>query len=160
MEERIFSEDVSINRYRLEEECEKHPGVYHYWAEKLAEAKAECDDAELELSRTLASSEIALREGAEVSGKKITENGVKAALEVDAKVKAARDAVKAAFRTRYRIEAGVKALEHKKSELDNLVQLYAKSYYARPDGGPRPTGTDMASIDNRKALNSRKGEDE
>jgi len=43
--ERLFSDDIKINKYKLEEECEKQASIYFYWAEKLALAKTLLDEA-------------------------------------------------------------------------------------------------------------------
>ena len=150
---RSFAADMEINRYKLEEECERHSALYYYWAEKLAEAKIARDAAEDHLKTQLAMVEMEIRRQAEASGAKTTEASVKAQVETSPQILAAKEAVRKATGDLYKLEAGVRAFDHRKNELDNLVQLWIKSYYSRPDGGP-----DQASKTLRQKLNQGGGE--
>jgi hypothetical protein len=159
--ERTFDEDVKINRFRLEQECEEQPSKYLFWANLLADAKAEVDRLENQLRLTLAEQEKKTRFSMEEAGVKATEASVKAGVETSDAVFSAREKLQEAESVQYHLEAGVKAFEHRKSEIDNLTQLWIKGYYAKPDGGRRSV-TDDVSSDIRKDLNKdkkRKGEE-
>ena len=45
------------------------------------------------------------------------------------------------------------AFEHRKSELDNLVTLLIKGFYAAPNGGKREDASDYIQRDIRKKMN-------
>ena len=50
---RSFEEEIKINKWKLDDECESHSSLYLYWSEELATAKAEKDDAEDQLTLSL-----------------------------------------------------------------------------------------------------------
>lgn len=157
--ERDFAVDVKINRFRLEEESEIQPSLYHYWADLLADAKARADKMDDRLKLTLADTEMNLRYKADRGELeiKLTEASIKALMEQQETVQAARKNSRDAWALVYHLESAVKALEHRKAELDNLTQLWRGGYYAKPDGGKRSAGEDVAK-DMRKNLNKNKNE--
>ena len=114
--------------------------------------------AENRLKLVLAEQETAIRERASQQGEKTTEASVKAALEINPKVREVREELAGAYETQYSLEAGVKALEHRKSELNDLVVLWVKSYYSAPDGGKGLAETREGERNIRKNLNN-KGEE-
>jgi len=157
-ETRSFTADVNINKFKLDEECAKQPSLYHFWSEKLANAKAAVNDATDKLKLTESERELAYRSMTELpGGVKSTEASIKSCVETDGAVKAAKQELREAQAVQYKLEAGVRALDHRKSELDNLTQLYIKNYYSRPDGAPG-SANDTASADLRKNLNKDKGD--
>lgn len=161
MSERDFSVDVKINRFKLEEESEIQPSLYHYWAEQLAEAKTAADKASAKLKLTLADAEMEIRYAADRGELeiKLTESSAKALIEQHPKVQEARKELIAADGYVYHLESAVKSLEHRKAELDNLTQLWRGGYYAKPDGGKRSAGDDVAA-DTRKNLNKNRNKGE
>ncbi len=146
-----IKDDVKVNRFRLDEECEKHAGLYHGWAEQLADAKDAVNTADDRLKFILAERELIIRKNLEIEGAKTTEGMVKAKLETDQEVLDAREACREAAKNQYHLEAATKSMEHRKSELDNLVTLYAKAYFSRPEG--RNGVTEQVGDDVRKNLN-------
>lgn len=151
-----IKDDVLINRFRLDEECEKHAGIYHNWAEQLANAKDDVNTADDKLKFTLAERELIIRKKLETEGTKTTEGMVKALLETDKEVLDAREACREATKSQYHLEAATKSMEHRKSELDNLVTLYAKAYFSKPEGRPTNGVTEQVGDDIRKNLNRSK----
>jgi len=149
-----FEDDVRINRFQLDTECEVQASRYHYWAELLAEAKARVNRLDNRLKAVMAEAELDLRKTAEMNGAKTTESGIKAQLEVQEEVRAARKSLADAWATQYHLEAGVKALEHRRTELSNLVELYCKAYYSAPEG-QRPNADTEAAQGIRKGLNNK-----
>lgn len=150
-----FQADISINRYRLDEESEKQPSIYGRYAELLADAKADKDSAENALKLKMAEIEISLR--ADPSPEvKITENSIKALIVKNEKVVKKKERLLRKEAVIYKLEAAVRALDHRKSELNNLTQLWIKGYYSQPnDGRPHDTGNDVAAKDIRKNLNNK-----
>ncbi len=153
-QERDFEVDVKINKYKLEDENEKQPSLYQYWSELLAQAKSEKDAAEDNLDLVLARRELSIRDDAAEANEKVTEAIIKARVEKDDRVQTAKTKLREAKSNVYDLEAAVKALEHRKESLSNLTQLWGKGYYAKPDGGPRSAGDDVAG-DIRKDLNKK-----
>lgn len=153
-QERLFSDDIKINKYKLEEECEKQASIYFYWAEKLAEAKTRLDEAVDKSKLISAQSEMAIRKNWDdkYSNKygKQTENGIKAVLEIEMEV--SRQNIRDAQSEVNILQASVNALEHRKYELDNLTTLLVKGFYAAPNGGRREGVIESTERDVRKKL--------
>lgn len=149
-----FSQDVKINKYKLEEECEKQASVYFYWAEQLADAKSTLNEKEDALKLISAKKELEIRNewDTEKNGKQ-TEAGIKAMLETA--LESTKGKVRDAQANVNTLIASVSAMEHRKSELDNLVTLLVKGFYAAPNGGKREGPTESAERDVRKKLNKK-----
>jgi hypothetical protein len=151
-----FSDDVRINKYKLDEECEKHSSLYYYWAEKNADAKKILSQSEDLLKYTLAETEITLRKNWDDSkdGKQ-TENGIKAKLENHPNIRKIKEQIIENQHQVNILSAAVSAMEHRKSELNNLVSLQIGGFYSTPTGIKKPTVTDQSSRDQKKKLNKR-----
>ncbi len=148
-----IKDDVNVNRFRLDEECEKQAAIYHNYAEALADARTATDAAKDLLSLDLAEEEIRIRAEFEANGTKATEASVKAALETQEKIKASRKQLREAQARQYEAEAAVKAMEHRKSELDNLTTLFSRAYFSLPEGSRGVTSQVGGSV--RDQLNRR-----
>jgi hypothetical protein len=156
-QERNFSEDVKINKYHLEEECEKHAGLYFYWAEKLALARNELNAAEDKMKLTMAELDQAVRRDWDDSNQgKMTETGVKAKVDMHHDSLAAKKAIQEAQSAVNILQAAESAMNHRKSELDNLVTLLVKGFYAAPNGGKREGPNESAEREIRTGLKKRK----
>jgi hypothetical protein len=152
MEIRDLTEDIKINRFKLEQECEIQPSLYHYWAEQEAESKAIVDRLKNKLKLVRAQVELNLRDS---FAKKPTEAEITAHVERSPDVRETAEQLEHETAILYKMNAAVRALEHRKNELDNLTQLYIKAFYAKPDGGPRHTGVDEAAAGVRDRLNKK-----
>jgi hypothetical protein len=160
VEERDFEVDVKVNKYKLDEENEKQASLYNYWASLLADAKTEKDDAEDALTLVKAKADADVRQTAADNSEKVTEAVVQGRVLDSPKVQKAQQRVRDAKSQVYHLEAAVKALEHRKSSLDNLTVLWTKSYYATPDGGKPATAGDAFSKDIRRNLNRGRNREE
>ena len=149
-----FEDDVLLNKFKIDEECEKQSSLYYYWANKLADAKSELDKAEDQLKLGMAENELSIREKWDDSWGKITEAAVKARLEKE--VSTYREEIRNCQKEVYILEAGVKALDHKKSQLDNLTTLLVKGFYATPNGGKNRDINDEVSETVRSKMNKRR----
>lgn len=151
---RVFSDDVRINKYKLDEECEKHSSSYYYWAEKNAEAKKVLSQSQDLLKYTLAEVEMGIRKTwDDTKDGKQTEPAIKAKLETTPKIKTIKEQIIENEHQVNILSAAVSAMEHRKSELNNLVSLHLGGYYATPTGIKKQTGSDQASRDQKKRLN-------
>jgi hypothetical protein len=154
--ERDFAEDVKVNKYKLEIECEKQASTYFYWANELADAKTRLNEAEDALKLIYATADLATRHNWNESlNGKSTESSIKSVIETSKDVLQGKEDVRDAQSAVNTLFAAVGALDHRKSELDNLVTLLVKGFYAAPNGGKREGPTESAERDVRKKLNKR-----
>lgn len=157
MGERLFSDDVKVNKYRLDVECEQQASTYFYWADKLAQAKSHLDEMQDKFKLVSAQKELEIRQNwdekyLDKNGKQ-TENGIKAVLEIE--LQSAREDIRDAQAEVNTLIAAVSAMDHRKAELDNLTTLLVKGFYAAPNGGKREGATETVERDIRKKLNKK-----
>ena len=156
MSERLFSNEVKVNKYQLPEESADHAGLYHYWANALADAKSDLDDAVDKLKYCLAKTEMDIRDDWDkYSDSKLTEKGVATTLEISNTVTKARDYVRECQRNVHTLIAAESAMRHRKDMIDNLTQLLIKGFYAAPDGGKKEGYTEQTGSDVRSTLNKK-----
>jgi hypothetical protein len=155
--ENEFGTEHKINKYHLPEECERHVSAYHYWAEQAAEAKSDLNDLETALKLIIAQTEIKLRtKWNDVKYGKQTDAAVKAAIEINTEVMTTKQEICAMQRRVNILAAEVYTMEHRKAELDNLVTLFIKGFYAAPHGGKQETPTDEIQRKLNKNLNHKR----
>lgn len=148
--ERNFQADVEIDRLALDKEAEELPSIYLYWSEKSADQKACVDDLKDQGSQIIADVELEIREGAE---KKPTEAEIKSRVETDPRVIQWKRDFNRAQRDLATYVGVVRAMEHKKSQLENLRHLWIAGYYSDPS---RPGKSEALADATRKGLNRRK----
>ena len=149
-EERDIQKDVTLNRFRLEKCSEEQPAVFHYWAEKEAEIKAARDKADNRLNLIRAEVELEIRNDVEKYGK-LTEAKVAALIETNPDViKVKKELVEVKEQANL-VSAAVRAMEHRKDQIENLTRLWISSYYARPE----VTAKDTFSNEVRGNLNKK-----
>ena len=152
-----FSEDIKINKYRLEEECEKQASTYLFWAKQCADAKSELNEAEDALKLVTSQTDLKHRKfWDEAKFGKSTENSIKAAIETNDSVVAAKGRVAELQRKVNTLSAAVSAFEHRKDELKNLTGLLIGGFYSAPNGGRRETGEKVIQREVRDKLKKRK----
>jgi hypothetical protein len=154
-EDRAFSDDIKINKFRLEIECEKHSASYYHWANRLAEAKSKLNEDDDYLKLISAQRELSIRNNWLDSYGKQTEGAIKAVLETDETIIKAKKTLSDSQRDVNHLIAAVSAMDHRKSELDNLVTLLVKGFYSAPNGGKREGTTEAVERQIRKNLNSK-----
>jgi len=151
---REIKDDVKINKFRLDDECQEHASLYYYYAEQLADAKKERDTAKANFKETTARTELnyrADRPGYELDCKK-TESSISAAVEIHKDVIAAKQDYLRAEALVNKTESAAESMRQRKGMLDNLISLYQTQYYSEPHGKSK---TDQTSDDHRKSLNKR-----
>ena len=150
-EERDIQKDVTLNRFRLEKCSEEQPAVFHYWAEKEAEIKAAKDKADNRLDLIKAEVELEIRNNGGEKYGKLTEAKVVAIIETNPDViKAKKELVEVKEQANL-VSAAVRAMEHRKDQIENLTRLWIGSYYARPE----VTAKDTFSNEVRGNLNKK-----
>lgn len=156
-EEHDFATDIAINKYQLEVECEQHASTYYYWAKRLADAKSDLNDADDALKLRMAQSDLSYRKNWDDSryGKQ-TEASIKAAIETDDEIITAKAALASYQREVNSLTAAVSAMEHRRSELDNLTKQLIGGFYAAPNGGKREGITESVGRDVRANMKRKK----
>lgn len=129
--------DVTVDEYHLESECITMSSTYYNYADMAREAKAFVSEKADMLKVIQAERNISIREHCANEGKKVTEGIITSMVQCDPEVVKAMKELREAEATFDRINVGVKALEIKKSELDNLVRLRCNSAYV--DNVAKPT---------------------
>ena len=130
-----FEKDISINKYKLDEECLSHSSLYFRYSSMQADAKTRVSKAKDNLELVEAERNLAIRKTLSESGTKVTEAMITSALIVDKGVIEAKNQVREAEDVFMKLSVAVQAFEHRKSELDNLVKLYCSGYYSVPNSG-------------------------
>lgn len=153
-----FARDIKINRFKMAEECEEHSSLYQYYADLLADAKTEVDAKKDKLGIVEAKRELDIRKNDPPKGiPKVTDNVAKALVQADTDVVKQKEKLREAKSELYHLEAAVTSLEHRKRQLDNLVQLLIAGYYSAPktERKPNTKETDRASAKVRDRLNKK-----
>lgn len=155
-----FEEMISINKYHLPEECEKHAGYYHQIADALADAKASVDEADSKLKLMLAEADTVIRANWTEGDGKMTEAGVAAKIASDSEILKMKEELRKKQASVYTLDAARSAMDHRKSMLDNLTQLLIKGFYATPNGGAKETTTEEQDRALRKQRKAKQDEDD
>ena len=147
-----FQKDLSINKYKLDEECLSHSSRYAYYAEACAVAKSAVSKAGDNLKFVTAEANLRIRKTYADNGQKFTEAVIASELEIDNLVIKARDELREAEEIYGRLQVAVNAMDARRSELDNLVKLYVAGYFSTVDGNKKSVN-EQTSNDIRKNLN-------
>lgn len=129
--------DIEIDQYHLESECISMAATYYRYADMARQAKAEVSIKQDGLKVVMAERAIAIREQLTRAETRVTEGMITSSINSDLEVRQAMKDVRDAEATYERLNAALKALEIKKSELDNLVKLRCNSMYV--DNAIKPT---------------------
>lgn len=127
-----FEKDISINKYKLDEECLSHAGIYARYLTAQAEADTAVSRAKDNLELVKAERYDAIKAAFEKKNVKTTIPMMEKAVSSDEEVVAAKNELREAEDVLSKLTVAVKAFEHRRSELDNLVKLYCAGYYSTP----------------------------
>ena len=161
-EEFDFEKDLSINKFRLDEECLSHSSVYFRYSEACSEAKTKVAKAKDNLELVKAERSVEIREELSKGDKKVTEALITASVLKDEAVLVATNKLRKAEDVFSKLSVAVSAFEHRKSELDNLVKLYCSGYFSMPNSGDKTSKdvTGQTSREIRKNLNKKESEND
>jgi hypothetical protein len=154
-----FERDLSIDKYKLDDECLSHPVLYYRYSELAANAKNQVGILADNLKLRMGEANIDIRNRFIKKEAKFTEAVINAEVEKDRAVIEAREELREAELNLARLQAGVSAFEHRKSQLDNIVRLYCAGYFSTPSGSGRPRDNinEQAARDaKKKNLNKKK----
>ena len=151
-----FQKDLSINKYKLDEECISHASRYAYYAEACAIAKTNVSEAKDKLELVEAERYEVIRADLENKGIKTTIPMLDRALITDEEVQKAKAELRDAETTLARLQVAVNAMDARRSELDNLVKLYVAGYYSVADGaGVKKSINENVASDIRRNLSKK-----
>lgn len=149
---RDYEEDLKIDKNALEIEWEKQADIYFYWAKKEAEALEERDRANQRLNIVQAEMDAKIRSNPFAYGlsEKTTETAIKNTL-VNSKeyLTAENDVIEKNKIVRV-MSAAVKSLDHKKTGLSKLSELWLGGYWSTMGGAPKEM---------KETINNKRGED-
>lgn len=155
-----FSEQVQINKYKLDDELVEQPQRYYEWA-KL-EAKANDDVAYYKDRLEIIKAEVEIRIRKHPTAFDLPENPkeglIKAAILIQPKVKRANRKLLKAMRTHRLLTKAEKSFEHRKKSLEGLVSLNMQMHFSTPRGVQRKDFEIEEQRDNllEKARNKRR----
>jgi len=153
-----FEKDLSIDKYKLDEECISHPALYYRYSEMAVNAKHEAGVLADNLKLKMSEANVSIRNRFTKKEIKFTEAVIAAEVEKEETVIEAREELREAELNYARIHAGVVAFEHRKSQLDNVVRLYCAGYFSAPSssGKPKESINEQAAKDIKRGLNKGK----
>lgn len=138
---------VDIDLNRLDDEWMTHSALYQDYGAQLADAQYKMDTAKTEVDTIKAELDAAIRADPDVFGlEKITEPSVANCIKLQSEYQVAESALHDATRQVRLLQATVRALDHRKSALENLVRLYLANYFGDPT---MKRGTDSGDMDRR-----------
>jgi hypothetical protein len=153
-----FEQDLSIDKYKLDEECLSHAGLYYRYSELAANAKNKVGILADNLKLKMGEVNIQIRNDYTKKEMKFTEAVINSEVEKNEDVIEAREELREAELNLAKLQAGVSAFEHRKSQLDNLVRLYCSGYFSTPSssGKPRESVNEQVARQAKKNLNKKK----
>lgn len=128
-----YKKDMAIDPHCLEEEWMAQPALYFKYSQLLEQAQREKDTAKEALDVTKARLDLAIREDPDAYGlSKVTESTVASAILVSKEYRTALTESNEAYYRYTLLSNAIRALEHKKKALENMVSLWLGSYFAGP----------------------------
>lgn len=122
-----------IDEHNLVEEARRQPKRMFEMCRELAEADADVKLLDVELELVEADLDRMIRSNPDKYGlKKVTEPGIKHAMKLTKRWQKAKKELITAETKRDTYKGGVKALEHRKESIGNIVYLNGQSYYGDP----------------------------
>lgn len=154
MEDFDFEKDLSINKFKLDEECMSHPSIYFKYADAQREAKNEVSRLKDKLELVKAEQNTKIRDELTKAGTKVTEALINAELAKNNKVQIITEKLRTAEDVYAKLSVAVQAFEHRKSELDNMVKLYCSGYFSTVgNSGSKNDITEQTQKTIRKNMN-------
>jgi len=125
---RDFTDDIRINRFKLDEENEIQSSLHSYYGSQQVEAEKEWKEAKDNLDLVYAQRDIHYRKNPP-DDIKVTEATAKSLVEADAEVQKAKEKLRVAEHALNTLNMGLKSIDMKRSALNNLTELFTKDYY-------------------------------
>ena len=130
-----YEKDLEINPEALDVEWLNQPMLFMKYSALLAEARKELDFTTDRLEVVKAETDFAIRKSPEIylgEGVKLTETSIKNGILKDRKVREVQDSMLEIKNNVDILTAAVRAFDHRKKALENLVMLHGQQYFAGP----------------------------
>jgi len=134
MKEKEYEQDLAIDPYCLDEEWLRQPGLYMKYSSMAADAQKRRDQLKerLEVIKAELDKKIRLTPSNYVTAEKVTETSIAFAILLQPEYKeAANDLTESNYELNM-LQSAVRALDHKRSALENEVKLWLGSYFSGP----------------------------
>ena len=127
-----FKENITIDKYSLDLEFEKHPMLYHEYAMDMVGTEDERDQAKDKMELLRAQLDLEIRNNPKKFGlEKITEGAIQATILQNPNYIEAQTLYNTAVLNLRILKVAVESLNQKKVALENLVKLYLGEYYSK-----------------------------
>lgn len=149
-----YEQDISIDEQALDVEWLRQAAIMFRYAKHAADTKKEVDEAKERLDVGKAQLEMSIRSEPEKYGiSKVTESAIQSALLLQAEYqRLTQNYIDAKYENDV-AAAVVRAVDQKKTALENLVKLLGVSYFAGPKA-PRDLAQEWIREQERKAPNT------
>ncbi len=128
-----YENDIRIDESALDVEWLNQPELMYKYAAHAAEMKKEVDEAKERMEVMRATLDADIRKNPEAYGMtKVTESAIGGAITIQPNYQSAVDAYNAAQYEFGIASAAVRAVDQRKTALENLVRLLTASYFAGP----------------------------
>lgn len=127
-----FEKDLEIDKDKLDEAWLKQPRLYFNYARLAEDASNNLAKTKDDLEITHAKIDSNVRQSAAANDEKMTDKIAESRVLKSKEYQKALDEYNQAKHDYGILQAAVRALDHKKSALENLVKLYVGGYYASP----------------------------
>lgn len=152
----VDSSVFEIDENALDREWIAQPILFYQYAERLADARLELDEAKANFDLVGAECDYAVRSNPQVYDlDKVTERAVEKAVINQEEFQAAQRKVQKAKHKVDVLQAFVTALDHRKRALEKLVDLFGMNYYAKPEAGTAESKETMSRV-RKKSVRSRR----
>lgn len=154
-----YKDDLEIDINSLDHEWEKQPVLYMQHAEELAEANRERDTQKQKLEIVTAELSKAARTDPDIAVEigKLTENSIHNWIVTQEEYQEAQNNLNEASYEAAILASMVRALEQRKSALENLVKLSLAGYFSTPsEPGMDAKQQETKSKRQRKSLNNKR----
>lgn len=155
-----YENDLAIDPHLLDEEFLKQPVLYMKYGELSAKANFERDQAKEKMEAIKAEIDSDIRSNPNKYGLgKITEGSISATILTQQKYKDALTEYNNKNLDSSRIQTAVRAFDHRKSALENLVKLWIGEYFSTPreNNTIAPGKRLLDEIRDKSAQNQREG---
>jgi len=145
-----YEDDIKIDKENLDGEFLKQPQLVFQYCRLEADADKEVN----ELENKLKVAEAEKYKEAKTSTEKMTEKAIQSIIDSSPEINQISTALIKAIHNKKILSGVIKSFDHRKSVLENLVQLWMRDYFSTPKN---PKGTDGLADSQRAGL-KRKGE--
>jgi len=146
-----YEQDVQIDPDALDVEWLEQADLMRRYATHAAQTRQEMDEAKERLEVMKASIEMDIRSQPEIYGlTKVTEGGIQSTIMLQKEYQGLTEAYISARYENEVANAAVRAIDQKKTALENLVKLLGQSYFAGPLNARDLSQEYMDQLDQRK----------